>query len=112
MKKIWNLISMFTLLSVFCLMITGCSSEPASGWKIMCATADKKPVEDVRMQICSDTLCYLVTTDASGTALFDGEEESYHFEVVGIPDGYQISGEVPSDISSKNRTIAIMFETE
>lgn len=43
---------------------------------------------DCSVSFCTDTTCYPVTSNAQGAAVFDGEQQEYHIQIVDYPEEY------------------------
>ena len=52
------------------------------------ADQDGHPVGGVDVNFCTDTACFLKTSDENGTAIFEAEPDAYHVTIVDTPDGY------------------------
>ena len=94
--------------------MTGCgqndtSEKTFSGWEIKCMTDDDEPVADVKIQVCSKTVCRVIESDENGIAKFSGKEESYTLHLDFVPDEYVLSEELPDELNSEEKSITILF---
>lgn len=48
-----------------------------------------QPVEGAVVQLCSDTACFTMPTDSSGTAAFSNEPAIYTVHLISVPEGYK-----------------------
>lgn len=80
------------LIFIACLTLIGCnlpdSGSQAQGYSISVSDKSGVPVQDVRIQFCTDDTCYTDITDENGIAVFDKEPGEYTVHVVSVPEGY------------------------
>ncbi|MBR3235235.1 MAG: hypothetical protein IKG11_06435 [Atopobiaceae bacterium] len=81
-------------------------------YRVLALDEAGSPVQGVKMQLCSDTICYALETDANGVATFkDVIEGSYAVHVRGVPEGYaQDDTEYPVPSGQRDITITIKAE--
>ena len=64
-------------------------SNPGNEYRVIVKDTAGKPVKDVIVQLCSDSLCTQGVTDGDGIAEFKNSEEGrYTVHVVEVPDGF------------------------
>ena len=59
------------------------------------------PVEGVSVNFCTDTASYPGTTDEGGYIVFVGTPQTYHVQIVSVPEGYSFSKEDEIDTPDK-----------
>lgn len=89
MKKI---IVVLLMSCMMVLVIAGCGSMVLKNWNVTVLNEAGNPVEGVEIQLCTDTQCTMVTTDADGHIDFDGKESQYDVHLSHIPEGYEYNG--------------------
>lgn len=102
-------------ISLLILAMAGCekketSEESFSGWEIRCMTNDNQAVANVKMQVCSNTMCSVIESDENGIAKFNGNAKSYELHLDSIPDNYILSSEFPDELSDQEKSITILFD--
>lgn len=111
-------VNLLLIITMFCIILSGCGKkdsknpEPESGWLFTCMTTDDEPVSGVKIQICSDSTCFMVESDDTGAALFDGDATSYEVHIYKVPDGYVIKEDAPETVTVDDRSISVVFEKE
>ena len=51
------------------------------------------PVPGVYVSFCTDTACTMAISDDSGTITFDGTPDSYHVQLLKVPEGYSFDAD-------------------
>ena len=49
---------------------------------------DNYPVEEVMVNFCTDTACTPSESDENGTVTFTGAPDTYHVQIIDVPEGY------------------------
>ncbi len=65
-----------------------------NAYNIYVVDEDSNPLEGVKVQFCTDEICKLGDTDASGLASFAEPEGIYEVHILTVPDGYKQKEEV------------------
>lgn len=61
---------------------------PKNRYSVLFLDKDYHGVADCSVSFCTDTTCYPVTSNAQGAAVFDGEQQEYHIQIVDYPEEY------------------------
>lgn len=74
---------------------TETGSAPAeAGYTVTVVDQNGSPVANVMVQLCSEDVCYVDSTDEDGCARFDAPEGSYKANLLGaLPQGYDYADE-------------------
>jgi len=91
MKK---LLSIMMILCVALFALTGCDwLDDIPDWSVNVHDEDGNAVEGVSLQVCDDSTCTVLSTNAEGKFDFSGEKDSYDVHVLYLPDGYAVDVE-------------------
>lgn len=61
---------------------------PENRYSVLFLDKDYHGVADCSVSFCTDTSCVPVTSNAQGAAVFDGEPQEYHVQLVDYPEEY------------------------
>ena len=86
--------------------------EEADRYTFICQTPQGDPVSDVRIQICTDERCAMITSDDDGIAEFDGEPADYDVHVLSVPEGYSLISDKDFKTTSDYATFDFTLEKE
>ncbi|MBQ3356226.1 MAG: redoxin domain-containing protein [Oscillospiraceae bacterium] len=84
-------------------------SEPSLRTFTVYAEADGQPLQGVIVNFCTDEFCAPVTTQADGHAVFSGQPQEYHVQVVSAPEGFRLLGEPDFSVDADSSTITLLF---
>ncbi len=62
--------------------------SPFASYTLIFVDEEGNPVEGVIANICDDTSCQPMTSDAEGLVVFESLPFSYHVQVISVPEGY------------------------
>ena len=54
---------------------------------------DGAPVPGTTVKFCTDTTCVLLQADENGVVSFDGAPDTYHVQLLNVPDGYSFDAD-------------------
>lgn len=74
-----------------------------------CKDTDGNPVSNVMIQICTDEMCMVATSDDNGEAIHTGDPYSYEIHVFRYPDGYELSSEQHFTVAAEYGAYDIVF---
>ena len=63
-------------------------TEPLKAYVLHVVDQFGAPVPDVYVNFCTDAACTLAQADAAGIIAFDGAPDTYHIQLLKLPDGY------------------------
>lgn len=81
-------------------------------YSFTCRTSEGEQVEGVKLQVCTDEACQLLTTDAEGNASFTGEDNEYEVHVLKVPKGYSLISDEAFSLESDTASYEVVFEKE
>ena len=77
---------------------------------VFCRTEDGTPIKDVRIQVCSGTLCQMLTSDENGLITYAGlPGHSYEITPVRAPEGYAFTSPLPVEVSGHGERVEIVL---
>lgn len=83
MKKTLALILTFVMLMSLCPL-----SFAQSGYSVLVTDEDGEPVANVKVQLCTDSTCFVAVTGEDGIAEFDVKSGEYEVHVLKVPEGF------------------------
>ncbi len=66
----------------------GYDGTPATACNVYVCDQDKEPVAGAYLNFCTDTTCETKQSDENGLICFAGKPESYHVQILKLPEGY------------------------
>lgn len=78
-----------------------------TSYRVLVQDQDGKPVPGCVVNFCTDTACNSVTTDRDGSAVFKGLPDSYHIQLLTLPEGYEYEGEEELTVRTGAETLTI-----
>jgi len=89
------------------------SSLPAeSTYEIHCVDQDGNPVQGVLLQICDDTTCQVVTTDANGSYTLKAKPYAWEVHILKAPEGYTADSKNVSIMPAAGGTATFSLEKQ
>ena len=84
-----------------------------SGAYVVCVmdAETMKPIPDVRLQFCSDTMCRMGKTDENGLAKFEVDPGTYTVHMMKAPEGY-VKSEEEFTLDKDNRDVTYYLSKE
>lgn len=97
------------------MVIVGCADEEnMDKYMFSVENENGEGVEGVKLQVCTESTCQMIETDAVGIAVYDGEPAAYEVHIYDYPAGYYydkdevyITAEFPETVS-----FVLSFATE
>jgi len=83
MKRIFALILTFVLIMSLCPL-----SFAESGYSVLVTDEEGEPVANVKVQLCTDSTCFVEATGEDGIAEFDVESGEYEVHILKVPEGF------------------------
>lgn len=80
-----------------------------SAYIFRCRDTDGNPVSNVMIQICTDEMCMVATSDDNGDAIHDGEPFGYDIHIFRYPDGYELSSEQHFSVDAEYGEYNVVF---
>ena len=66
---------------------------PAGAFNVYVCDQDQNPVPGVNISFCTDATCDLRTSDENGIISFAGRPESYHLQILTVPEGFSFDAD-------------------
>ncbi|MBQ8089054.1 MAG: redoxin family protein [Clostridia bacterium] len=86
------------------------ATEYEGAYAVKFVNAEGKGVQGCIVNFCSDTVCTPVVSDESGVALFEGEEDDYHLQVIVVPEGYALPEESTLTLPLRGQAVEVVLE--
>lgn len=80
-----------------------------SAYIFRCRDTDGNPVSNVMIQICTDEMCMVATSDDNGDAIHDGEPFGYDIHIFRYPDDYELSSEQHFSVDAEYGEYNVVF---
>ena len=102
------------LIMIFVFTLAGCGSSADGGadrdsFTFKCVDDAGSPVEGVKLQACTDDVCMVGKSDASGVIVIEGNYDSLDVHVLKCPDGYEYNGEEEFTVTGKGSVTELSF---
>lgn len=100
------------------LLLAGCASAPAAGteepelrsYTVTVCFDNGDPAPGVVVNFCTELSCSPVTTDEEGAAVFTGPPDSYHVQIVRLPEGWLPEGESEFTVGPEEQTVRLTLK--
>ena len=89
--------------------VTAAEDNKPNAYRFLCKNEAGIPVKDVKLQICTDETCIMLTGDENGEVLFDGEPYAYSVHVYSYPKQYLLLTDKEFETAAEYSEYEVIF---